>query len=114
MNKASHPETRFTSIHGKLGIVTFGLISLQALIGFAQYWIPALVGGVDNGKALYKYHRLSGYIIIALALATVATATQTGFNKNVLQIRLWAVVVTIVLIVAGIVPRIKLAKFGWS
>jgi hypothetical protein len=48
-----------------------------------------------------------------MALATVATATQTTFNKNVLGIRLWAVLVTLVLIVAGIFPRIKPAKLGF-
>ena len=57
MNKASHPETRFTSIHGKLGLVTFILIGLQALVGFMQYWAPALAGGVEQAKTIYKYHR---------------------------------------------------------
>lgn len=57
LNKAPHPDQRFKSNHGIIGIVTFGLICIQALVGFAQYWAPALVGGTENGKALYKYHR---------------------------------------------------------
>lgn len=57
LNKAPHPDQRFKSIHGIIGMVTFGLICVQAIVGFVQYWAPSLVGGVDNGKAIYKYHR---------------------------------------------------------
>jgi cytochrome b561 len=114
MNKASHPETRFQNIHGILGLVTFILIIIQALIGFAQFYVPSTVlGSVENGKKLYKYHRMSGYLILLLSLVTICAATQTGFNKNVLQIRLWAVIVASVLVVAGVLPRIKKQKFGF-
>lgn len=68
---------------------------------------------MDNAKAIYKYHRVGGYITLVLMLATVCAATQTGFNVNVLQMQLWAVVVAAVLVVIGIVPRMRLAKFGW-
>ncbi|RMD44414.1 hypothetical protein DV735_g759, partial [Chaetothyriales sp. CBS 134920] len=113
LNKASHPETRFTSVHGILGLVTFVLIVLQVLVGIVQYWLPGLVGGVENGKAIYKYHRVSGYAILLLALATIITSTSTGFNINVLHIRLWAVVAASVLVLAGVIPRIKKRKFGF-
>merc|ERR1711939_844889 len=33
-NKASHPETRFQSIHGKMGLVAYILILIQWLVGF--------------------------------------------------------------------------------
>ncbi|RMZ77281.1 hypothetical protein DV737_g4461, partial [Chaetothyriales sp. CBS 132003] len=112
LNKASHPETRFTSVHGILGLVTFILIGLQALVGVVQYWLPWLVGGVENGKAIYKYHRISGYIILLLALATIITATKTNFNVNVLHIRLWTVIVASLLVVAGVAARVKKHKFG--
>ena len=114
MNKASHPETRFTSIHGILGLVTFILIIIQALIGFTQFYVPSTVlGSVENGKKLYKYHRMSGYLILLLSLITICAATQTGFNANVLHIQLWAVIVASVLVVAGVLPRIKKQKFGF-
>ena len=58
MNKASHPETRFQSIHGKMALVAYIIIFLQWLIGFAQFYTPALVfGTVDRAKSIYKYHR---------------------------------------------------------
>jgi len=114
MNKASHPETRFTSAHGIMGLITYILIFSQALVGFAQFYIPAQIfGSVDKGKAIYKYHRMLGYLILVMMLATVCAATQTGFNKNVLHIRLWAVIVASVLVLVGVVPRIKKSKFGF-
>lgn len=129
INKGDHAH--FTSAHGRLGLVTFILIGLQTIVGFVQYWIPTLVlGSVDNGKALYKYHRydsglhhlscarltasrVSGYLIIILSLATICAATQTGFNENSLHIRLWAVTVASVLVLVGLVPRIKKHKLGF-
>jgi hypothetical protein len=56
---------------------------------------------------------MSGYLILTFALVTVAAATQTGYNKGVLHIRLWAVLLTSLLILAGLVPRIKKQKLGW-
>ena len=55
INKGDHPK--FTSAHGRLGLITFILIGLQAVIGVLQYYLPQLIGGEENGKALYKYHR---------------------------------------------------------
>lgn len=112
MNKASHPETRFQSIHGKLGLVTYILMVLQFLVGVAQFYTPNLFGSVDNAKAIYKYHRISGYLIVILSVVTICLATQTGFNKNVLHIRLWAAIVASVLLVVGLLPRIKKRKLG--
>ena len=57
MNKASHPESRFTSIHGRMGLVAYILIFLQWLVGAAQFYLPSLFKSVDNAKSLYKYHR---------------------------------------------------------
>ena len=113
MNKASHPETRFTSIHGIMGLVTYILIFSQYFVGVAQFFLPELVfGSVDKAKSVYKYHRWSGYVILLVMLATVCAATQTTFNKKVLHIRLWAVLVACVLVIAGVAPRIKKHKLG--
>lgn len=113
MNKASHPETRFQSTHGKLGLLTYILLGLQFLVGVAQFYFPSLFGSVDKAKAMYKYHRMSGYLIVVLSVVTICFATQTGFNDNVLHMRLWALVVASVLLVVGLVPRIKKRKLGF-
>ena len=49
---------------------------------------------------------------VVLALCTVAAATKTGFNENVLHIELWAVIGASVLVLAGLLPRIKKQKLG--
>ena len=85
---------------------------MQAFVGITAFFTPGLYGGEANAKSLYKYHRVSGYLVLGLMLATVCAATQTDFNKGVLGMQLWAVIVSSVLVLAGIVPRIKPAKLG--
>jgi hypothetical protein len=114
INKASHPQTRFTSAHGIMGLITFILIFSQALVGFVQFYVPQqILGSVDRGKAIYKYHRMSGYLILVMALATIFAATQTTFNADVLHIKWWAALVAGMLVLTGVFPRIKKSKLGW-
>jgi len=95
-----------------MGLITYILLLIQATIGFTQYLVPQLYGGVDNAKKIYKYHRMSGYIVLTLGLATVAAATQTDYSKGILHIQLWAVLVASVVTLAGVLPRIKKQKLG--
>jgi len=111
-NKISHSGTHFESPHAILGLITYILLAIQALVGFTQYFVPRLYGSVDKAKSLYKWHRISGYIILTLILATIAAATQTDYNKTVLDIKLWAVIITSVLVLIGTLPRIKKEKLG--
>lgn len=90
------------------------LFIIQALIGIAQFYTPGIFGSVANAKAMYKYHRMSGYMLLILAFATVAAATQTDFNKDTLHIRLWAVLVGAALTLMGMLPRIKKQKLGFT
>lgn len=113
VNKFKNGAVHFTSLHGRLGLATYILFTLQALVGVAQYYTPLLFGSVDNAKAIYKYHRATGYLILVVGLVTVGTATQTGLNISKLHIQLWAVIVTSILTLVGIVPRIKKRKFGF-
>ncbi|KAK0263894.1 hypothetical protein LTR91_023055 [Friedmanniomyces endolithicus] len=112
-NKIDHGGAHFESPHAILGLITYIMVAGQALVGITQYFTPGLYGGVDNAKALYKYHRVGGYLTLLLMLATVCAATQTPFNTNVLQMQLWALVVASVLIVLGVGARIKPSKLGW-
>jgi hypothetical protein len=111
-NKFAHNGTHFESPHAILGLVTYILLAIQAFVGFTQYFVPSLYGSVDKAKSLYKWHRISGYIILTVMLATVAAATQTDYNKNILHIKLWAILVAAVLILVGVLPRIKKQKLG--
>ncbi|KAK8205825.1 eukaryotic cytochrome b561-domain-containing protein [Phyllosticta capitalensis] len=114
INKARGGLDHFESTHAVLGIITYVLIIIQAIVGFTQYFTPGLWGSVDSAKKIYKYHRMSGYLVLVLALATVAAATQTGYNLFVLHIQLWAVLVAAILTLIGVFPRIKKQKLGLS
>jgi len=112
INKGSHPGTHFKSPHAILGLITYIFLFLQALVGFTQYFTPQLYGSVENAKSVYKYHRASGYVIMTLALATVCAATQTDYSKLFLGIQLWATILASVLVLVGVLPRVKLQKLG--
>lgn len=43
----------------------------QALIGATAFFTPRLYGSVGNAKSLYKYHRMSGYLLLVLMFVTV-------------------------------------------
>ena len=100
------------SSHAILGLITYIFLGIQALVGFTQYFVPKLYGSVDKAKSLYKWHRISGYVILVLLLSTVAAATQTDYNKTTLDIKLWAVIISALLVLIGVVPRIKKQKLG--
>ncbi|EGD94784.1 cytochrome b5 [Trichophyton tonsurans CBS 112818] len=110
-NKQSHPETRFSSVHGILGLITYIIIFLQSAVGVAQYFFPETIfGSVENGKKIYKWHRVSGYVLFVLELAVVIAATKTDYNVKTLHIGFWPVVISAFLTFAGVVARVKRYK----
>jgi hypothetical protein len=113
INKFKGHGEHFESPHAIMGFTTYILVILQAIVGALQFFAPGLLGGVEKAKAIYKYHRWAGYIIFTLGLATVCAATQTDYNKDVLHIQLWAVIVASVITLAGLLPRIKKGKMGF-
>ncbi|KAF8455284.1 eukaryotic cytochrome b561-domain-containing protein [Kalaharituber pfeilii] len=103
--------SHFETIHSKFGILTYILIVIQAFIGFTQLFVPQLYGGEENAKKLYKYHRITGYLVILpLLLVTLILATRTYYGAKVLHIKTWAVVLASLAVVLGIYPRIKVEK----
>ncbi|KAL1595193.1 hypothetical protein SLS60_009881 [Paraconiothyrium brasiliense] len=112
LNKAGPGHEHFASPHAILGLIFYIAIFLQALVGFTQYYTPSLYGGVDQAKAIWKYHRAAGYVVATVGLATVCAASWTTYSLNVAHIQHWAVIVASVLVLVGVVPRIKLQKLG--
>ncbi|EME42189.1 hypothetical protein DOTSEDRAFT_73118 [Dothistroma septosporum NZE10] len=112
-NKFAHKGTHFESPHAILGLTTYILVLLQAVVGITQYFLPGLYGGEEQAKSVWKYHRAGGYVTAVVMLATICLASTTDFNKNVLKMQLWALVVASVVVLVGVVPRIRLSKFGW-
>jgi hypothetical protein len=114
MNKAGPGHEHFESAHARLGLTFYILVYIQAVVGFTQYYVPQLYGGVDNAKSIFKYHRVAGYVIATLGLATICAATWTDYSLKVAHIQHWAVIVASVLVLVGVVPRIRLSKFGFK
>jgi len=112
IHKFTNGIPHFESPHSILGLITYIFLILQALWGGAQFFAPRIFGGEEKAKKVYKYHRWSGYIVFTLGLATVCAATQTTYNKQVLHIQLWAVIVASVIVLGGLLPRIKKQKMG--
>lgn len=111
-NKFAHRGTHFESPHAILGLVTYVWMVCQAVVGATMFFAPALYGSDSNAKSVWKYHRASGYVLLVLALATVSAATQTFYAKTVLEIPLWGILVSSVLVLAGVLPRVKKQKLG--
>lgn len=114
INKAGPGHEHFASPHAILGLVFYVFIFLQALVGFTQYYTPSLYGGVDSAKKVWKYHRASGYVVLGLGLATVCASSWTTYNVFVLGVQHWAVIVASVLVLLGVLPRVRLGKFGFG
>ncbi|KAI1269501.1 eukaryotic cytochrome b561-domain-containing protein [Xylariaceae sp. FL1019] len=111
-NKFANNGAHFHSVHGYLGVITSIWILIQYIIGFTMFALPALYGGEANAKKIWKYHRVSGYILLLLLMATVTSAVKTDYNVNVLGLKLWAMLVIFALMIVGVYPRIKKQKLG--
>lgn len=79
-------SAHFISYHGILGTTVVVAAWIQAALGAASvWWKGKLVGGESKGKALWKWHRLSGYVLVALFLLTAALGvveTTWGSGKS--------------------------------
>ncbi|KAI9892992.1 MAG: hypothetical protein M1814_000876 [Vezdaea aestivalis] len=113
LNKNSHPETRYKSAHAILGLITYIFFFLQAIVGVAQFYVPQVLGGERYAKKVYKYHRVGGYATIVLGLAAVCATAYTDYSVGILHLQLWSLVVASLLVLAGLVPRIKKQKLGF-
>jgi hypothetical protein len=111
INKRSHP-VHFESAHSILGLITYILVLIQAAVGVTQFYFPHLYGSVETAKSIYKYHRLSGYLVLALMAATVSAATWTDYNLNVLKIHHWSVITASVILLGGLYARVRKQKLG--
>jgi len=111
-NKISGGREHFRAVHNYLGVTTGVVIVVQVLFGFTMWAVPALYGGEARAKAVWKYHRWSGYTILVLLLATIISATKTDANDVMLGMSVWMLSAFAVLVLLGTFPRIKLQKMG--
>jgi hypothetical protein len=61
----------FATWHGTFGLVSVGWLVGQVILGGGSVWYGgAAFGGGMKAKKLWKYHRLSGYVLFLLLLST--------------------------------------------
>jgi len=115
VNKHKHHGVHLKSPHAIMGLVTYILLLVQAFVGVSQFFFPTRVFGTEErAKSVYKWHRMSGYIIVVLLCVTVSAATWTDYNLDVLQIHHWSVILASAISIAGLYARIKKSKIGFE
>ncbi|KAK4202578.1 eukaryotic cytochrome b561-domain-containing protein [Triangularia verruculosa] len=108
VNKLAH----FHSVHAYLGVITLSLLVVQYLFGFTIYVTPNVWGGEDKARQLWKWHRYVGYGVLVLLLATTGSAVWTEYIETQIGVSKIGVVLGLVLIAAGVFPRVQLGKLG--
>jgi len=113
LKKSLGGAEHFYSWHGTFGIVAVGIIILQALVGGSSVWFGgAAFGGGAKAKAIWKYHRLSGYILYPLLLTTSYLAGEHSAwaqNKSAL-VRLLAYTVAPAVMLVAVYIRMRTSK----
>lgn len=112
-NKFKNGLAHFHSLHAYFGVFTGALMAVQLLVGVTMWAVPAVYGGERQAKNIWKYHRMSGYALLVLVLATVVTATQTDYIAKVVKIKTWSTVLLAIFIAAGVFPRLQKKKLGF-
>ncbi|KAH9908032.1 eukaryotic cytochrome b561-domain-containing protein [Xylariomycetidae sp. FL2044] len=112
VNKFKSNGPHFHSVHGYLGVIASIMFLVQYIVGFTMFAVPKLYGGEAKAKSIWKYHRMSGYVLLLVLMATIISATKTEYNEKVLGLKLWAMIVIMVLLIIGVYPRIKKQKMG--
>ncbi|KAM3581706.1 hypothetical protein VKS41_005868 [Umbelopsis sp. WA50703] len=113
-NKAIHDKPHIASAHAYFGVFTFSFLFIQLLFGVIIAYAPSVVGGTPQAKSLWKYHRISGYVLLILIWTTAQLGAHaefmvTNFPKPKL---IWLYLVSIVLIAIGVSKRVDVSKWG--
>ncbi|KAK0747535.1 eukaryotic cytochrome b561-domain-containing protein [Apiosordaria backusii] len=111
-NKQVNSLPHFHSVHAYLGVTTLSLLLVQYLFGFTIYVTPKVWGGEEKAKQLWKWHRYVGYGVLILLLATAGSAAWTDYVETQLGVSKLGVTLGLVLIAAGVYPRVQLGKLG--
>ncbi|WWD02466.1 hypothetical protein V865_000506 [Kwoniella europaea PYCC6329] len=113
-NKYIHGAKHFTTWHGKLGLIFVIWVVAQASIGAASVWGGGKAfGGEEKAKRVYKYHRLSGYLLLTLMLFIIYLAgihSDWANGRGYINLRILAYYVGLPFIWVGIGLRSRPSK----
>ncbi|RIA96934.1 eukaryotic cytochrome b561-domain-containing protein [Glomus cerebriforme] len=107
--KAENNAEHFTSPHGKFGLITFSFILIQSIAGSTLVNFPGVVGGAAKARAMYKYHRISGYFLLPLIWLTALGGTQADWTKSQFD-HLWIWLTAAGMVLVGTVGNINSNK----
>ncbi|KAF4578588.1 hypothetical protein EYR40_001257 [Pleurotus pulmonarius] len=113
-NKHLNGRDHFLSWHGTLGITCMLWIIFQVLLGGGSVWFGGKAfGGGMKAKLLWRYHRLSGYLLFPLLLFTAYLGgARSGWatrNTSMGQ-RLVGYIIAPAVILGAVYARIRLSK----
>ncbi|BGP37056.1 hypothetical protein JCM10449v2_000960 [Rhodotorula kratochvilovae] len=114
-NKAIHGAKHITTWHATFGVATLVLIFLQITFGALIVYGPLQrrLGGEGKAKALWKYHRMSGYLTLFFLLATPLLALWSDWvQNNSTRGERYAIGGGLVLAGLGAVARVQTSKLG--
>ncbi|SAL99209.1 hypothetical protein [Absidia glauca] len=75
-NKVLANKDHFTSGHGKLGLSVIAYLIFQASFGIVCAFVPGLSPAIKN---LWKYHRVTGYLLLSLVWITAVFGLQADY-----------------------------------
>ncbi|THH13615.1 hypothetical protein EW146_g6631 [Bondarzewia mesenterica] len=113
-NKSVHDAPHFTTWHGVFGLLSLTWLVVQFSFGAASVWFDgAALGGGLKAKRLWKYHRLSGYILLPLVFVTAnfggAWSTWTT-SSSAHGVRLIAYTIAPLVILTSLYIRLRPSK----
>jgi hypothetical protein len=91
-------------------MVTLVWLIIQSAIGAGSVWFDgAAFGGGLKAKRVWKYHRLSGYILLISLLATVYLGGQSPLvsKRSAYVVQLVAYTLAPVLIIVSLYSRVR-------
>ncbi|RDB21344.1 hypothetical protein Hypma_011416 [Hypsizygus marmoreus] len=116
-NKRIHNKEHMTTWHGTFGFLAFFWIFVQMALGGGSVWFQGVAfGGGVKAKALWKYHRLSGYFLFPTLLFTAHLGGGwSNWGAKYTDPGLQAITYTVApfLILAAICVRVRLSKMNF-
>jgi len=114
LNKIDHGAAHFTTWHAKFGLISVIWIVVHSLFGGLSVWFGGrALGGQERGKALWKWHRLSGYLLFAFLLTTIHLAgghsDWVTLKRNAEQ-RFWIYLFLPIVAFFGVIARLRKDK----
>ncbi|EIW85386.1 hypothetical protein CONPUDRAFT_118197 [Coniophora puteana RWD-64-598 SS2] len=112
--KSLHGASHFTTWHGTFGIIAMVWLVGQILLGGASVWFDGMaLGGGMRAKKVWKYHRLSGYVLFVLLLLTAflgGSSSTWSVNNSPVIIRVLAYWIAPPVVIGALALRIRTSK----